>query len=292
MKGFLDLILLTVSPEFIPYFNFAARAASISAYPSECVRGMVMEVTKFRSQLFIALERVAEVLCQTTHSALERTATEGRRLAGEAFHLSRSHLQRLVTISRNAAVATKDKIIRRAFAGLGEVAIRIERAQDMLQRLRRSAASLPTKLQQDRRARENDLRELLANSPDAIIVTDTNRRLIGANPKALVLFGVSEANMRHFTIDIFLSRRQVPESEGNGSPFRTKYGRCEIRRLDGSLRVAECCFFAYFIPRRHVYKFRNVTVVNQYQPLTLRMLGSRNHPHRSDLASLDGSTHR
>ena len=249
-------------------------------------------IHQFRSQLFIALELATIVLRQKVHSAFERSVTGGRRIVRGAFHVSSSHLQRLVTISRDAIVITNEKIISQVFVGLVQVAVHLERAHDKLLRLGRSVAGQPRRLEEVHRARENDLRELLASSPDAIVVTDANRRFVEANPKALVLFGVSDANLRKFTIDAFFFRGQIPESEGNGSPFRTKYGRCEIRRLDGSLRVAECCFFAYFIPRRHVYKFRNVTVVNQYQPLTLRMLGSRNHPHRSDLASLNGATHR
>lgn len=222
-------------------------------------------------------------------STFEKSATGGRRLLTVGFHLSRTHLRRLVAISRDATVATNDKISRQVFAGLVQVAIYLDRTQDRLLRLRRSVAGRPLKLEEVHRARENDLRELLASSLDAILVTDANRRFVEANPKALGLFGVSEANLRKFTIDAFFFRGQIPESEGNGSPFRTRYGRCEIRRLDGSLRVAECCCFAHFVPFRHVFKFRNVVPVNQYQPFTLRMLASRtNRRHQSDWA---GSTH-
>ena len=117
------------------------------------------------------------------------------------------------------------------------------------------------------------MRKLLASSPDAVVVTDVDHRFVDANPKALDLFGVSEANMRKFTVDIFLSRGQISKLDGNGSLFRrpkAKYGRCEIRRLDGSLRLAEYRFFANFVPFQHLYRFHNVVATNQYQPPTLR----------------------
>jgi PAS domain S-box-containing protein len=243
-----------------------------------------MEVAKFRSQLSIALEHATILLRQWMHSEFARSITRGRRLVGETFHVGRSHLRRLVTLSRDVTVATNYKISRQAFIGLGQIAIHLARAQDKLLRLGKSVAGQPRKLEEAYWARENDLRELLANSPDAIVVTDANRRFIEANPNALVLFGVSEANLRKFTVDVFFSRGQIPKSEGSVSPFRTRYGRCEIRRLDGSLRVAECCFFANFIPFRHVYKFSNVIATNQYQPFTLRTLGTQsNHLHKFDL---------
>jgi len=40
------------------------------------------------------------------------------------------------------------------------------------------------------RARENDLRELLASSVDAVVVSNLDRRFVAANPNALNLFGV------------------------------------------------------------------------------------------------------
>jgi PAS domain S-box-containing protein len=117
------------------------------------------------------------------------------------------------------------------------------------------------------------LRKLLASSRDAIVVTNAQRRFVAANPKALDLFGVSEAHLGKFTVDVFLSRGLIAQYNGNGSSFRrrtTKHGKCEVRRLDGSLRVAEYSFVANFVPARHLYSFRNVATANQYQPASLR----------------------
>jgi len=254
-----------------------------------------MEVTKFRSQLFIALEQMTALFRQKTLTAVGRTVANGRRL-GEKLRASTSAIGRLVAISRDAMVATNAKITRQAFVWFGQIAIHLDQAQDTLVKLGRSVAGQPRQLQDTLRARENDLRELLVSSPDAIVVTDVSHRFVEANRRALDLFGVSDANMLKFTVDIFLSRGQIPESDGNGPRFRrrnAKNGRCEIRRLDGSLRVAECRFIANFVPCRHLYKFRNVVAINQYQPFSLRTLGSRPaRPYKSDLTSLNGATRR
>jgi PAS domain S-box-containing protein len=135
--------------------------------------------------------------------------------------------------------------------------VHLERVQHVLASLRRGAAD---KLQEARRTSENDLRTLLANSLDVIVVTDGNHRFVCANPKALDLFGVSELNMKKFTIDAFLSHRQILKLRRKWFAIRRDetYGKCEIRRLDGSLRVAEYIFVANFISHRDLYRFLNV----------------------------------
>jgi PAS domain S-box-containing protein len=135
--------------------------------------------------------------------------------------------------------------------------VHLERVQHVLASLRRGAAD---KLQEARRTSENDLRTLLANSLDVIVVTDGNHRFVCANPKALDLFGVSELNMKKFTIDAFLSHCQILELRRKWFAIRRdeKYGKCEIRRLDGSIRVAEYIFVANFISHQDLYRFQNV----------------------------------
>jgi PAS domain-containing protein len=106
------------------------------------------------------------------------------------------------------------------------------------------------------------VRKLLAGSLDAVVVTNGDRRFVAANPKALDLLGISEANMRQFTIDAFLPHGQILDFDGAGPPFmrrQERRGKCKIRRLDGSLRVAEYIFVANFAPRRHLSRFRDVT---------------------------------
>ena len=231
-----------------------------------------MEATKFRSRLFVALEQMTAHLRQQTLTVLGRSVAMSRRLE-EALRGGTSLLRKSAATSRDAIVATNAKITGQLFIGLGHVGIYLRQAQNMVMGLERSVASKPRRLKEALRARENDLQTLLESSSDAIVVTNCDRRFVTANSKGLDLFGVSETNMRKFTVDIFFCRGQIPKFLGHISPFRgrkVKYGRCEIRRLDGSLRVAECRFFANFVPFRHLYKFRNVMSTNQYQPATLR----------------------
>ena len=142
-------------------------------------------------------------------------------------------------------------------------------------RLGSRVASQPGQLQKALRAREDGLRLLLTSSRDPIVVINGERRFVDANPKALDLFGISETNMRKFTVDAFISHGQIIKFDGNGSAFikrSEKHGKCEIRRLDGSLRLAEFTYIANFVPFRHLYRFRGVSATNQYRPVTLRTL--------------------
>jgi PAS domain S-box-containing protein len=140
-----------------------------------------------------------------------------------------------------------------------QMSAHLRRALNALAGRGKNAIGKTRRLQEARRARENDLRELLASSLDAIVVTNVDRRFVAANPKALHLFGVSEANIRQFTIDAFLLG-QIRYFDGNGLSFisrEEKQGECQIRRLDGSLRLTEYIFVANFVPFRHLFRFRN-----------------------------------
>ena len=147
------------------------------------------------------------------------------------------------------------------FATSEHVAPHPRQAQNALATRGRNVAE---RLQQAVRARENDLRKLLASSLDAIVVTNGDRRFVAANPKALDLFGISEANMREFTIDAFVPYGQILDFDGTGPPFirqKERSGNCNIRRLDGGLRVAEYIFVANFVPRRHLCRFLKIKTV-------------------------------
>jgi PAS domain-containing protein len=146
-------------------------------------------------------------------------------------------------------------------AALEHVTVFLRQERTKLMKLGRTVADEPRRLREALRARENDLRDLLASSLDPIVVTDVGCRFVAANQKGLDLFGVSETNMRMFNIDAFLSVGQMSHFDGNGTPFigRTeRHGQCNIKRLDGSLRVAEYIFVANVIPHRHLCRFVNV----------------------------------
>jgi PAS domain-containing protein len=144
-----------------------------------------------------------------------------------------------------------------------QVMMYFRQTQNTLTRWGRTVADKPRRLQEALRARENDLRDLLVSSLDPIVVTDVALRLVAANPKGQDLFGVSETNLRMFNIDAFIRIGQMSNFDANGSPLvgRTeRHGQCTIKRLDGSLRVAEYVFVANFAPSRHLCRFDNVKV--------------------------------
>jgi PAS domain-containing protein len=144
-----------------------------------------------------------------------------------------------------------------------QATVYFRQAQNTLTRLGRTVADKPQRLQEALLARENDLRDLLVSSLDPIVVTDVTWRFVVANPKGQDLFGVSETNMRMFNIDAFIRIGQRSYFDANLSPFvgRTeKHGQCTIKRLDGSLRVADYIFVANFVPYRHLCRFDNVKI--------------------------------
>jgi PAS domain S-box-containing protein len=236
-----------------------------------------MEFTKSRSQFFNALGQMTGYVRQIRR-ALTRLGTSVARRLQEALHAIKSDLPKLAAISLNAAAVTVAAISKQVWIRLQYIAVHLRQAQNTLIRLGRSVFDKPRRLQEVLRVRENALRMSLASSLDAIIVINGRRHFVDANPKALDLFGVSQTNMSKFTIDAFLSRGQIRKFDGNRSRFlkrEAKRGKCEIRRLDGSLRVAECIYIANFVPFRHFCRFRNATETDQYRPATLRTPGSR-----------------
>jgi len=220
-----------------------------------------MEI-KFKSQAYIALEQATVHLERVQHilASLRRGAADKLQ---EARRTSENDLRKLLANSLDAIVFANGKIAKfrlPLFIALKKVTVHFQRAQKTLTTLGRSVIDRPRRLQEARRTSENDLRKLLANSLDAIVVTDGDHRLVYANPKALDLFGVSELNMRKFTTDTFLSHCQNLELRRKWFAIRRdeRYGKCKIRRLDGSLRVAEYIFVANFIARQDLYSFQNV----------------------------------
>lgn len=192
---------------------------------------------------------------------------------------SQAYITLEATVHLERVQHTLASLRRGAVIALKKVTVHFQRAQKTLTRLGRSVIDRPRRLQEARRTSENDLRKLLANSLDAIVVTDGDHRLVYANPKALDLFGISESNMRKFTTDAFLSHCQNLELRRKWFAIRRneRYGKCEITRLDGSLRVAEYIFVANFIARQDLYNFQTVAPPGITQ---LRFIGKNaNQPH-------------
>jgi PAS domain S-box-containing protein len=223
-----------------------------------------MQITKVRSQLLIRLEQVAVHLrrAQNTLSTLgEGVANKTLRLQ-RALRARKNDLRKLLASSLDAIRVTNGTITKFGSELLIKVRVWLRQAENTLSVLGESVAEKPRRLQEALRDRENGLRKLLASSPDAIVVTNGDHRFVAANPKALGLFGISETNMRKFTIDAFLPGGQLLAFDAKGLPFMKRverHGKCKIRRLDGSLRVAEYVFVANFVPLRHVSRFHDIT---------------------------------
>jgi PAS domain-containing protein len=138
----------------------------------------------------------------------------------------------------------------------------IQRAGHKVANAGREIASKPRRIREARRAREIDLLNLMATSLDAIVVTDDEHRVVAANTNALQLFGVSQANIRNFTLDSFIVSGRVAGFKGHGASFGStemKKGNCKIRRLDGKVRLVEYEFTASHVPSQHLCIFRSVT---------------------------------
>ena len=213
-------------------------------------------------QVSIGLQHIAAHLrqAQNTPIRLGSSVFDKPRRLQAALRAINSDLRKLVAIPLHAAAVTEAAIGRQVWIGLQYIALHLGQTQNTLIRLGRSVFDKPRRLQEVLRARENALRMSLASSLDAIVVTSVDRRFVAANPKALSLFGISEANMPMFTLDAFLSRSQIPYFDENGTAFvgrAERHGECEIRRLDGSVRVAHYIFVANYLPFQHVCKFRN-----------------------------------
>ena len=106
----------------------------------------------------------------------------------------------------------------------------------------------------------DNLQSLLTSSFDAIVVTDTRRRVVAANPIALHFWGISKANIKHFTLDAFLSTPEIPYFDSSDSPSKGRqesHGECKSRRLDGRMLVADYIFVPNFTPFRHLCRFWN-----------------------------------
>ena len=220
------------------------------------------KIIAFSSRLLAAFQQVTAYL----RRALNTLTVRGKSVLEKTQRLQESYrasdLRKVLASSFDAIAATGGKITKfrsQLFAALEQVTVHLRRGLSTLTVRGKNALEKSRRLQEARRARENDLRELLASSVDAIVVTNVDRRFVAANPKALRLFGVSEANIRQFTIDAFLLG-QIRYFDGNGLPFisrEERQGECQVRRLDGGLRLTEYMFVANFVPFRHLFRFRN-----------------------------------
>ena len=221
-----------------------------------------MELTKFRSQLSIASEQIS-VSLQRTENALASVRARTTDALLKVGAKSETYLLKLRETLHGAAAFAGGQIAKVGVSLSGatrQVEFRINTAQNSAMTLVKNVVETPRRQRDARRAKENELHNLLSNSLDAMVVTDAKHRLVEANPSALDLFGISELNSKYFTIDTFIARYESLD-DTNPLPVSNQleiHGRCKIRRLDGALRVAECHFVPDVVPRRHLYEFLNI----------------------------------
>jgi PAS domain-containing protein len=206
-----------------------------------------------------ALLKKAAVVGRRTQESLVKPVVYKARSLGQAVHTRRYYWPELRKGGAVVVAVTSEGIARSGvyLAGLSKRTVAdLRRASHRIANTGREIASKPRRIREARKARENDLLNLMATSLDAIVVTDDEHRFVAANANALQLFGVSYANIRNFTLDSFIANSQVAGFNGH-SPW--KKGNCKIRRLDGNVRLAEYEFTANHVPLRHLCIFRSVT---------------------------------
>ena len=131
-----------------------------------------MEITKFNSQLFAALEQVAVHLqwALNTFSKLGRSALEKTRRLQETRRVT--DLRKVLASSLDAIVVASGKITKfssQLFATLEQVSVQLRRGLSTLTGLGNNALEKTRRLQEADRV--TDLRKVLASSLDAIVVT-------------------------------------------------------------------------------------------------------------------------
>jgi PAS domain S-box-containing protein len=220
-----------------------------------------MVITKLRTQLSVSLDQASACL-QLTENVLDQLQRRVANYLQQVGHDLANDLRNLRAGSRDALIVVNGRIARmgsQISAASRQAAMKLQTAQNAIIGLDRSIADKPRRTKEARWARESELRSSLASSVDPVVVTDSDRRIVAANAKALELFGISELNMRNFTLDTFVANVEPRDLDRYSSleSGEARLSRCKIRRLDGGLRIAECQLVAGIVPCRHLFKFLN-----------------------------------
>lgn len=213
-------------------------------------------IAKFRAYLAELSERTSVHLRQARQALASDKQKMEKVVAARKADLEAGYAAAMVATNRGLKKVGAQVYMLLEYCGRS-----IQRAGHKVANAGREIASKPRRIRAARKARENDLLNLLATSLDAIVVTDDEHRFVAANTNALQLFGVSYANIRNFSLDSFIANGQVGFNRHGASFGRRelKKGNCKIRRLDGNVRLAEYEFTANHVPFRHLCIFRNVT---------------------------------
>ena len=189
---------------------------------------------------------------------------------GYSTHRTDSHLPALSARKRDCWSAMRTtRVLSSLFLALENIELHFRHARDAL-------FEFPSMVMRERRMlreaalkRRNRLQTLLTDSSDAIVVLNDDRCFLAANSPAFALFGISEKNLSKFSIDAFLPVSQIPNFKPRAVPFlrgKELRGKCNIRRLDGHLRVTEFSFQPNFVPGRHLSRFHDITSTQERRP--------------------------
>ncbi len=152
----------------------------------------------------------------------------------------------------------RSKARRGVFLAIEEATACYEWTERRIAAIRSRTRKESQKLQDAFREKETYLNKLLTDSQEPALLMNDSRRLLAVNPAGLRLFGISDKNIKNFTLDAFIPWKQISWFKRHGPPFlrgRERWGKCQITRLDGSVRTAEFTFQSNFVPGRHLSKF-------------------------------------
>ena len=249
------------------------------ARPREATVEVDRKISKVEAQPPAAFGQWTEHLLQAQNplAGLTRSIAENPQKPPEEPRTQENELRVPEARPREATVAANSEVTRakgRVSSAIEHGATRLRRARKRLAGLGGNTVDKRQRGRQEVGARESQMGELLANSPDAIAVINGDHCFVTANQRALDLFGVSEKNLRKFNIDVFLFRGQIPDLHQNGSFFMgrpERHGKCMIRRVDGSMRAAEFAFVADFLPLQHLCRFYDLRMPQRPTPMQHRI---------------------
>jgi PAS domain S-box-containing protein len=219
-----------------------------------------MKTIAFGSQLSAVIKQLS-----FHHQRLQNRLIRVRRSAADAFrHLDGAchevigKLQKICGAARLGMNREIPKLVFRLYFTLEQAALLFEKAQHSFTKWAKKVGDERSRSRARRSPTEVHLWNLTAASQVAAILTDSGGRLTAANPKALDLLGVSESNVRNFSIDAFLVRDGIGDfakSSLRVKRRRERRGQCKIRRLDGRVSRVEYIAVCDIFPYRHLYKF-------------------------------------
>ncbi len=109
---------------------------------------------------------------------------------------------------------------------------------------------------------ERELHAIIANTTDALLVSDDDRRYVAANPAASRLLGLSPEQLLGRRVDDFLPEADANTVEALWADFLeagSQRGEMTLRRADGDDVFVDYAAVARYLPGRHLSILRDIT---------------------------------